>query len=119
MNLGPVAKAFNGTVTAILLSLIGALADGGVSNAEWVSVAITAVVTGVTVFYAANYKVAYAKAIAGSLSAGLGTLGTVLSGGFADVTPAQWLMVVVALLGNAAVVSQTPNALRSEYTKAA
>lgn len=114
MNFGPVAKAVNGTVVAFVSALIAALFDGSVSTSEWIGIAITTVVAAVLVFQAANYRVAYAKAIAGALTAALGSLGTAATGGLDHVTLAQWLTVLVALLGNFFVVSQTPNAVVSD-----
>jgi len=120
MNLGPYAKSLNGTVTAVLVALLAAL-PGGISSEEYVALAIVLVTNAVLIFAANNRVYAYAKTIAGVLAAGLGALGTALSdgGGFAALDTGDLIVIVLALLGNGLVVSQTPNAVRSDFTRAA
>src|SRR4051794_7031857 len=106
MNLGPYAKALNGLAVGTLLAVSTALVDGAISQSEWVGIIATAVVGGVTIFLADARKVRYGKAIAGSLSAGLGALGTALSTtSLGDLSAGQWVTIVLAFLGNALVVS--------------
>lgn len=61
----------------------------------------------------------YAKAIVGAVGAGLLTLAGILVGDMtlADLTQAQWLMVIIATLGvggTVGVVPNKPNALQRE-----
>ena len=88
MNLGPYAKALNGTVVAGIAAAVTALEDGTITPAEWTAIA------------------------AATLVAALGVLGTGLAD--SNLTTTELLLTASALL-NGLVVSQTPNAEHSDY----
>ena len=58
----------------------------------------------------------YLKAVAGGVAAGIGALLLVVTGNetVADVTFAEWLLVVLAVLGSFGIVSAVPTRSKPE-----
>ena len=115
MNLGPYAKALNGTVVAGIAAAVTALEDGTITPAEWTAIAAATLVAALAIFYVPNTHTgltAYGKAITAALVAALGVLGTGLAD--SNLTTTELLLTASALL-NGLVVSQTPNAEHSDY----
>lgn len=114
MQISSYAKSITYIVLAGVLVFQNALADGVVSNLEWVQIAI-AVLGAIPVYYFGNkasgvFK--YTKLYVTLIVAALSALATVLAGsisGFASITPGDWISVAIA--GLAAIgVYIVPNA---------
>lgn len=100
--------AFGGSITT-------ALQDGVITPVEWVAAAITLVVAGGATFAVPNVPESvriYGKAIVAGLTAGLGSLGTALTDG--NITSAEIITIVTALVVGSGLVGIAPNAGQSD-----
>lgn len=110
------AKAIVATLTAVVAVLAAALTDGAVDTVELAHVGL-ALITALGVYWVPNAPEGlrhYAKAVVAIAGTALQALVPFLIEG--SVTPAQWLMVLLAGLG-AIAVGIVPNteAVRSHY----
>jgi hypothetical protein len=107
MSISLYAKAIVSIIAAALVTLGAALTDGVVTTSELLMV-VASVVTAVVVYLVPNLKagvLAYAKGITGFIGAGIMALITIIgSGGFSDVTPSSWILVLLAGLGAIGIV---------------
>lgn len=114
MNLGPIAKAVNGTVVATLGVLVVVL-QNGITLPEWLTLAGTAVASSQAIFWVANGGRfgPYAKAIASAVTTGLGVVTAALLAG-QPISVVLVLTGVLAALNGGLIVPQTPNAEESD-----
>jgi hypothetical protein len=109
---GSYSKAIAGAFYNTLLAVVTAMTNGNISAVEWVTIAGTAVLSGLAIWGLSNKSFPYTKAITAAVTAAIGVLGTALSDG--SLTGQELISVIVAIGGALGLTYTVPNAARSD-----
>lgn len=119
-RIGLYAKAITATVVALLTATNGALSDGAITPVEWSVIAGAGLLALGAVWAVPNTPAlvaSYGKAGTAGLVAGAAAFGTGIADG--TMTPSDWILVILAVIGGTGLIAVVPNAASSDPTDAA
>lgn len=110
-TIGLIAKAIVGAAVAAAGAVTTALQNGHIELVEWVAIALAFFVALGAIWATPNLPDGvkrYGKAIVAALVAGLAAVGTALIDG--NISPDEWVVIVIALLSGSGLVYVAPDA---------
>jgi GT2 family glycosyltransferase len=109
-----IAKAIVAALVALGASLVVALDDDTVTSQEWLTAVLAILGSAGVVWYVSNGPGSqYAKAIVGSLTAGITTLLVALEDNI--ITHQEWVKTFVAAIVGLGIVAIVPNAAARQH----
>jgi hypothetical protein len=114
-GIGYYTKAILGAFVAAAGAAITALQNGDIAVEEWIAITAAFLISGAAVWAVPNVPESvrvYGKAITAALTSGLSSAGTALLD--RDITSAEWITLLMALVIGSGLVGIAPNASASD-----